>query len=159
VWSSVATPLEGFPHVTQAVLALGAGEISPVIESIDGFYVLRRLPLVEPPTFAATEIVVAYAGARFSDGAVRPVLRTRDQAKALATELGDQLRAEPRQFDSAVTASSDSPTSKTGGKRTWTKGRSLPAIDAAIERAGIGDIVGPVETALGFSILRRDPAP
>jgi parvulin-like peptidyl-prolyl isomerase len=155
VWSSVAFPLENYPYLTQATLALDVGAISPVIEGRDGFYIVQRLPLVEPPTFAATEIVVAFRDARLADAA-RPTTRTRDEALVFARQLADRVRSQPARFDAEVTSSSDSPTAHDGGKRQWTKGRMLAAVDAAIEVAAVGDIVGPIETPLGFAILRRD---
>lgn len=156
VWSSVAAPPENFPHVTQAVLALKEGEVSPVIEGPDGFFVL---PVVEPPTFAATEIVISYEGAALADAATRPVTRSREEAEAEAARLVRTLRAEPSGFDEAVERSSDSPTAEGGGRRTWAKGRLLAAVDAAIEGAREGEIVGPIDTPLGFAVYRRDPAP
>ena len=159
VWSSVAAPPENFPHVTQAVLALKVGEVSPVIEGPDGFFVLRRLALVEPPQFAATEIVISYEGATLEDAAARPVTRSRVEAESEAARIARRLREDPAAFDAEVEVSSDSPSAEGGGRRTWSKGRLLAAVDAAIEGARVGEIVGPIDTPLGFAVYRRDPLP
>lgn len=156
VWSAGAFPLENYAHLTQATLALAIGDVSPVIEGRDGYYLVQRLAAVEPPTFAATELVVSYADARLAVAA-RPSVRTRDEARAHAQRIADSVRLTPASFDGRVASESDSPTAQDGGHRRWAKGRMLARVDAAIERAAVGDIVGPIETPLGFAIYRRDP--
>jgi parvulin-like peptidyl-prolyl isomerase len=156
VWSANAFPLENYAHLTQATLAIAPGEVSPVIEGRDGYYLVQRLPLIEPPAFSATEIVVSFADARLA-AAARPTARTRDEARAFAQRIAETTRHAPATFDAQVAAESDSPTAQDGGRRRWTKGRMLARVDAAIEHAAVGDIVGPIETPLGFAIYRRDP--
>ncbi len=137
-----------------SVAALEVGEVSTVIEGGDGFHVFQRTALSERPVLAKSHLVVSYAGA-FEEAHRPPVQRSKDEARALAKRLLDELRAEPERFDALRSQYCDvpwlcaepivEPLGRTAG---------IDHAVAGVAVRGIPELV--VETPLGFHVLRRE---
>ncbi|MFK7847648.1 MAG: peptidylprolyl isomerase [Rhodothermales bacterium] len=108
-----------------------------------------------PDVFAGSHILIAYAGAMRADSAV---VRTKEEALALATDLVKQLTADPSKFEDLARENSDGPSGPEGGDLgTWNKGQMVPEFDAAIETMELGAVGSePVETAFGYHVMRRN---
>lgn len=79
-----------------------------------------------------------------------------DQRKALAGEVANQAR-QGADFASLAIEFSESPTKEDGGKLgTISKGELITEIDRPIFEASEGDILGPIETRVGFHIVKID---
>lgn len=79
-----------------------------------------------------------------------------DQRKALAGEVANQAR-QGADFASLAIEFSESPTKDDGGKLgTISKGELITEIDRPIFEASEGDILGPIETRVGFHIVKID---
>lgn len=111
----------------------------------------------EPNSFAGSHILIAYAGAMRADSSVT---RTKEEAQAKATELIEQIKADPEKFEDLAREESDGPSGPNGGDLgTWPKGRMVPEFDDAIETLEIGEVAAePVETAFGYHVMRRNDA-
>jgi len=102
---------------------------------------------------AASNILVSYAGAQKASA---EVVRTRDEAKALADELYGELRG-GASFEELADARSDGPERGHGGLiGVFTTNRMLPQISRAALSVAEGEIAGPVESPYGFHIVRRE---
>jgi len=79
-----------------------------------------------------------------------------DQRKALAEEVAHQAK-QGTDFASLAKEFSEAPTKEQGGKLgTISKGELIPEIDSKIFGAQEGDIVGPIETRVGYHVVRID---
>lgn len=79
-----------------------------------------------------------------------------DQRRALAEEVANQARR-GTDFASLAKEFSESPTKEDGGKLgTITKGELIKELDDPIFSAEDGSILGPIETRVGYHIVRID---
>jgi parvulin-like peptidyl-prolyl isomerase len=79
-----------------------------------------------------------------------------DQRRALANEVANQAK-QGADFASLAREFSESPTKDEGGKLgTISKGELIPEIDKPIFAAEEGSILGPIETRVGYHIVRID---
>jgi hypothetical protein len=103
--------------------------------------------------YAATHLVVAYAGAV---GAPADVTRSRDEARALAAALrGRAIAGEP--LERLARESSDDPSGPRGGRLgILAAGLADPAFEQAVGAVPPGAIAPLAETARGFHVVRRD---
>ncbi len=109
-----------------------------------------------------THLLVAYAGASNVDPAIT---RTKDEAKKLAEDYLAQINDKKAELPALIQANSDDP-SKTSNKGTFadmpvgdpdpTKNAFVKEFNDAIVAAKVGDLVGPVETAFGYHLIRVD---
>ncbi len=116
-------------------------------------------PLPPPPApnglrMLAGEIRVAWSGAA---GASAAVLRTPDEAEALAEAIHQQLVA-GASFADLAASTSDAPSAMRGGLLGPFETPLLdPRLEAALAATPVGDVTLPVRTAAGFHVLRREP--
>jgi parvulin-like peptidyl-prolyl isomerase len=105
--------------------------------------------------FAGSHILVAYDGAMRADPSIT---RTKEEALAKAQDLIARLN-DGANFAELAREESDGPSGTLGGDLgAWTKGRMVPAFDAAVETMEIGDVTQePVETDFGYHVIRREP--
>ncbi len=114
----------------------------------------RRGPAaVKGPERAGAHILIAYKGS----AARKPgITRTKEEARAFAKKLSEQLKKHPEQFAEMAKKHSDGPTGRRGGLLgVWHKGRMVPAFDNAIDGLKVNEISGVVETRFGFHVIKR----
>lgn len=105
--------------------------------------------------FAGSHILVAYKGAQ---QAKPEITRSKEEAKAKAQDLIDQLKTEGSKFEELARQESDGPSAaRDGSLGAWQEGRMVPEFDAAVKTLQVGEITAePVETGFGFHVIRRD---
>ncbi len=149
---TVKSAPQGFDDVLTAALGLKLGDVSEVVTSPVGFHVLKRIPLVE---FCGSHILVRFKGSR--DAPVT-LTRTREEAYLLAQKILAEVRAAPGEFAALATKHSEGITSKQGGSLgVFEGGNTIREVEAALAEIGVGEITGPVESAWGFHIIKREP--
>jgi len=154
------------PHLPNALVdALGnleVGAASRVVESRLGYHIVKRFAVEPNETFDASQIVIAYAGI---DALLRPErpqaqTRTREQARALAVQVRAMLTADPARFAALVREYSDSfegLSSGDYGQRSFHDRNGEATPYHVLRRLQAGAISPPLDTPMGFRILRRDP--
>ncbi len=105
--------------------------------------------------YAASHILVSFAGARNADAAVK---RSADEAKLKAQELLARVKADPSQFAAIARAESDGSSAAFGGSLgAWKAGEFVPEIERAVASLSEGAILDvPLRSPFGWHILRRD---
>ncbi|MCA8972115.1 MAG: peptidylprolyl isomerase [Planctomycetes bacterium] len=145
---------------TAAVQAIKDGEVTGPVETQFGWHIIERLPNPAPwpERFAVSHIAISFDGAERHIGTSK---RTRDEAKKLATELAAELRAGKRDFAKTASELSDDDNSKNSGGSIGVRRPSdlFPRMSDAIAALKVDEISDPVETPIGFLILRRDAIP
>jgi len=112
----------------------------------------QHLGVERPPLASARRIVLTHAGVAGSANA-----RTIDQARDLARELGNRVRA-GTDFARLAAEFSSGPEARTGGELgTFVPGVLAPEIDAFLFSAKDGGVSEPLELAAGWCILQRVP--
>jgi parvulin-like peptidyl-prolyl isomerase len=108
----------------------------------------------ESPTYAIRHLLVTFDGAPAK--IKKP--RTKDEAKARATELSARLRADPKAFDAVAREASDDPTTAPDGGFFGFLSRETGEITALVEATEAlaeGAVSQPVETQFGWHVLQR----
>jgi hypothetical protein len=108
--------------------------------------------------FAAKHLLVMYKGGK---RAPEGVTRTKEEAKARATEAQKKAKDGKIKFEDLVKEYSDEPRAgeRGGDLGTFPKGSMVPEFQAALDKMKIGEISDVVETPFGFHvILRTAPA-
>ncbi|AGP33657.1 hypothetical protein SCE1572_03585 [Sorangium cellulosum So0157-2] len=153
---------QGTPRFRRLVdLALGP-RVPPTPESLHGASkpaTTQATPAqpAQPPggtsLMGAKHLVVMYAGSRL---APQHVVRTRDDARALAEEALKKAQRGAR-FEDLVAEYSDEPGSaaRGGDLGKFRKGAMVPEFEQALEKVAVGSLSGVVETAFGFHIILR----
>lgn len=117
---------------------------------------------LEPAKASVTHLLVGYQGA---SGMSETVTRTKEEAQQLASDLYNQVVNDGADFESLIMDNSDDPSKDTNrgsfkdnviGEDDPTKNAFVQEFNDAIVAANTGDIVGPVETAFGYHIIRID---
>lgn len=147
------------PAYLDVIAALRPGEISAPIETPLGFHIIRReaVPTGEP--LAAKHIVIAHTRSAFPSLRDDRPLPDRSYAEALAQaqHTAERLRASPARFEELALSLSDDVDALRGGAMgsfsMWAPGD--PRIAQAVSAARLGEVVGPVETEIGFQVLMR----
>lgn len=133
-------------------LACGSGGATPPSPATDAVPVAASAEPTEP-TYAATQVVIAYAGAAQAPAAVT---RTEAEAKALADQVWRRAKAgEP--IESLARELSDAPSAGRGGiVGTWRTTTMVPAFERAVAAVKVGEVTAPFETPFGWHVVRRD---
>jgi peptidyl-prolyl cis-trans isomerase SurA len=140
------------PEVETALRALTPGQTSSAaVESVFGYHILHRLPLVAP--VEVRHILIAYTGAL---RAAHGLKRTRTDALQLARKLQDDIRKGASFETVARTSSDDTATAASGGVMGPLRpGLAVPAFQKAAEKLAVGELSDPVETPFGFHLIQR----
>ncbi|MBH41488.1 MAG: protein translocase subunit SecD [Candidatus Magasanikbacteria bacterium] len=129
------------------------GDISEKpIETEFGYHILQRGAQKDgEPKVSAKHILVCYFGAK----ACASEDVTKEQALQKAQDIFSQVNGE--NFDAlAKEYSTDASNKDTGGDLgTFAKGAMVPAFEAAVFDAEVGQIVGPVETDFGYHVIYK----
>jgi len=146
-------PLDMDPKFMDAALALGLDQVSDVVETKEGFWVLQR---VDPGELSTAHILVIYKGAKLASGAVK---RDKAQAQALAERYAKRAKAAKEPFPVLAGRLSDSPSKFRGGVITpIALHRMLPGFEPYYEAAKklkVGEVSDAVETPYGFHVIKR----
>jgi peptidyl-prolyl cis-trans isomerase SurA len=138
------------PQFEAAVAALHEGEISGVVETREGFHILKR---VKPMRIRVAHILITHSGSLHLDS---PSKRTREEALQRA---GDVLFRAKKGEDFAALAKeySEDPISKDKGGRMWAmdRGDMVPEFEEAAFALQPGQVSDIVETEFGFHIIKR----
>jgi parvulin-like peptidyl-prolyl isomerase len=139
------------PEFADALAALKVGETTPPVATTFGFHVIRRNP-DPPPPIGAAHILIPWQGAMRADPTIT---RTKDEAKKLADEVMAKLRGGKELAELAPEYSSCPSKAKGGDLGTFGPGQMIPEFEQAVRAAKVGELVGPVETAFGWHLIRR----
>jgi hypothetical protein len=149
-----------WPAVLDAIAATPVGEVTHAIETEFGFHVLKREPLPPARVVSGRHIVIAHDDAPWLEkGAGTPVpRRSRDEARALAQQLYQQVLAAPADFGALARRHSDhGDAQREGDFGSWSS-REPTALSREIqilERLEVGAVAPPIDTLFGFQIIQR----
>jgi PPIC-type PPIASE domain len=112
----------------------------------------------EPPTaqghLAASHILIFYQGTK---RAPKSITRSKAAARLLANRIAALARAPGASFASLAKRWSEGPSAPRGGRLgRFLPKRMVPPFSRAVARLCIGTVSGPVETAFGFHVIRRN---
>lgn len=145
---------------TKAVQAAKDGEVVGPIETQFGWHIIERMPNPNPwpERFAVSHIVISFKGAERQLGTSD---RTREAALELAKTISKELKAGKRDFAKSAAELSDDENTKSNGGSLGVRepGGLFPRMSDAIAALGVDQISDPVETPLGFHVLRREAVP
>lgn len=148
------------PEFSAAVKSAKDGQVVGPVETPFGWHIIERLENKHPwpKKFAASHIVISFEGAERRLGTVK---RTRDEAMKLATSLSMELRAGKRDFAKTAAELSDDEATKVNGGSLGTREptRLFPRMSDVISALEVGQVSEPLETPLGFHVMRRDVVP
>jgi PPIC-type PPIASE domain len=104
--------------------------------------------------FAAKHLLVMYKGGKRAPDSVT---RTKDEAKARATEAQKKAKEGKIKFEDLVKEYSDEPRAgeRGGDLGTFPKGSMVPEFQAGLEKIKIGEISDVVESPFGFHVILR----
>ncbi len=106
-----------------------------------------------PDKISARHVLVMYMG---SQRAPASIVRTRDQARALAEEVLRRARAGDDVARLAVEYSDEPGAGGRGGSLgRFGKGAMVPAFEEAVFKLKVGEISDVVETPFGFHVIQR----
>jgi hypothetical protein len=147
--------------IVNALGYIEVGEISRVVETPQGFHLLRREAVAQDGPVALAQIVIKHSeaqGWRRNDR-MTPT-RTRMQARDLAQRVAREAQQRPSAWDALVLRYSDGDDALRGGF-VGVRSRSdrehdfvLVELGSRLAPGGVSDVV---ETMMGFHVLRRLP--
>ena len=141
---------EDFAALARAAFALDVGAVAEPIETPLGIHILRRIPIRE---WAGSHILIQWTGRKHAP----PALRSREEALALARSTLEQASARGADFQDLARRFSEAPDRVQGGYLgIFTIGEILPELEREIAKLPLDGVGGPVETELGFHIIRRE---
>ncbi len=152
----IARDSEGLePTVVREAFALGIGEVSVPVETPRGYVLVGRIadPPVGPRQIAARHILIQFVGSRSQDADVE---RTRDEARALAQEVVEKLRA-GEDWNRLAVDYTDEPggAERFGDLGTFGRGAMVPAFERVAFQLEIDQISDVVESDFGFHVIKR----
>ncbi|MGK4006388.1 peptidylprolyl isomerase [Sorangium sp. So ce1036] len=116
----------------------------------------RPARTAQPPRemFGAKHLLVMYKGSRRAPPGIE---RTKDEAKARATEAMKKAKADPSKFAELVKEYSDEPGAdrRGGDLGRFPKGAMVPEFQAGLEKIKVGEVSDLVETAFGYHVILR----
>jgi peptidyl-prolyl cis-trans isomerase SurA len=138
--------------IRDAVFALQVDQTTDVIHADYGYAIARRCPVQKVRT---RHILVRYQGAR---NAADTIVRTRDEARALAGMLHAQAVEDDADFAALARQHSEDASAERGGELgSLGRGRLAPQYEQAAFALRPGDVSDVVETDFGFHVIQRLP--
>lgn len=112
-----------------------------------------------PPTFFAAHILVKHKDLRNNARTWKPdpVTRTREEAKELIFKLFGEMKTGERTFEQIAETESDCIDSHAKeGDLGWIRRHQMPQrFEEVVLKLAVGDVSEPVETELGWHIIKR----
>jgi hypothetical protein len=147
------------PAVLDAVATLRPTETSKVVETDQGFEILRRLEPPELQLLSGARIVIGYVGADRLEFLGGPrATRTRDEAFALASTVARELQNNPERFRDYVLRYSEHPDAARGGDfGTWSSREPTELARELVVLQGLdtGRVAPPLDSPVGFEVIQR----
>jgi parvulin-like peptidyl-prolyl isomerase len=140
--------------VEAEAFSLSIHEASGPIETDAGFVIVQRTqtPAAAAVEIGARHILIAYAGAQ---RAAPNVTRSKEEAEALATEIGRQVR-DGKDWETLWQEHSNEPGGRPGGDLgMFAQGQMVPAFEQAAFGLAIGQTSDIVETPFGYHVIQR----
>ena len=111
-------------------------------------------PQAQREIFGAKHLLVMYKGSRRAPPTIE---RSKDEAKARATEAMKKAKADPSKFGDLVKEYSDEPGAgaRGGDLGKFPKGAMVPEFQAGLEKIKVGEISELVETPFGYHVILR----
>lgn len=133
---------------SDAASKLQAGQISEVLRSANGFHIVRLIDKRQGEQKAVVEQSKArHILVRVND------LVSEAEAKAKIERLRDRIAGGAKFEDVAKLGSEDGSAQK-GGELGWVSpGETVPEFEAAMAKAALNTVVGPVRTQFGYHLL------
>ncbi len=140
-----------FEVAEETLFGLKTGEVSDPVDSPLGVHLFRRVRIEE---WAGSHILIQYAGCK---KAPRTLGRTRAEAEANARRILAAARKPSADFSALARRYSEAPDSAVGGSMgIFGPYEILPQVRRSIAALRIGQVGGPVESPLGWHVVRRD---
>ncbi len=150
--------LDSDPLVMHHLMRLEPGELSPVIDTEEGFQIFKRLPPEEVSYIAFSPIFILYdTNDGFDPGGVS---RTKREAEKRALAAAQHLKRNPAYFDTICSDYNDIKDEQ-GGPIAWiTNGDFVyPGLWRRLNGLEIGETLSqPYELPAGFLLARRERA-
>jgi protein-disulfide isomerase len=141
---SGAQPYEIFEQAVERAL----------IETPEAYASARAQSEQAYPMARARHVLIQYRGAR---GADTKVMRSKQEARALAEQLAGRIAKQHVPLDRLAREHSDCPSAAQGGELgRFTRGDLVPEFEAALFALEAGQISDVVETPFGFHIIQRE---
>lgn len=147
----VIAPESVIPRIAEALVGMAQNTVGGPVETMFGFHILQRRA-DPPPPLGAAHVLVPWKGAL---RAPPDVTRSKKEALALAKEVLKKAQA-GEDFAELARMFSSCPSKARGGDLgTFRKGQMIAEFEAAVRKAKVGQIVGPVETLFGYHVIKR----
>lgn len=137
-----------------AAFVLGVGQTSGPVETEQGYVIVQRTDTPDggPEQISARHILIAYKGAQ---RAAEDVTRTKEEARALATQLLSDVRG-GKDWNELWKQYSNEPGGQEGGNLgVFGRGQMVPAFEKAAFALKVDEVGEVVETPFGFHVLQR----
>lgn len=142
---------DDFGALSRAAFGLEVGAVAEPVETPVGVHVIRRIPIRE---WSGAHILIQWSGRKKAPASLT---RSRDEALALAQKALEEASRPGADFADIARRLSEAPDRVQGGSLgIFTTGEILPALEHEVSRLSVGGVSGPVETELGFHVVRRD---
>ncbi len=140
------------PIFSDALAKLSPGQVTQVIKTPAGFYIIKVLGKRNAAE-AQDKAVVQQTRARHILLKLTPSLTAAD-AKRKLLELKERLDNKAAKFEDLARLFSNDASASKGGETGWlAPGDTVPEFEAAMNALKIGEISQPVETTFGFHLI------
>ncbi|WP_229458535.1 peptidylprolyl isomerase [Massilia glaciei] len=141
------------PIFATELLKLAPGQITPVIKTSAGFYILKLTNKRSAASAGPEKATVQQSRVRHIMVRVTPAMSAADAKKKLG-ELKAQIDAKSAKFEDLARLHSNDSSATKGGDLGWlSPGDAVPEFEAAVAALKPGEVSGVVESPLGFHLI------